>query len=349
MTSSTKYPGGSRRRIDKAGDRVRSGTATKDDERVIEEWRSAHRHVLNTFQAILRNRTKATSTIVAQRHKRKNTIYGKLYRHQKMALSRMDDIAGCRLIFRTTQELYEFREVFHKARFNHKRVNPPEKYDYILNPKQTGYRGIHDIYRYNVNSPQGKHLTGLQVEIQYRTLVQHAWATAVEVIGFVTESQPKFQQGDVRYERAMALASEILARAHEGEKGPFPGMTDREALEQFLDLDRDLALLKTLKGLNKAKQSITDERNVILIFSTEGKLETITFRNATDALRSLFTLEKQHPDTDIVLVRADSSSDVRQAFRNYFSDARDFVRLINAAVSSLSSARRQPQERRKVI
>lgn len=31
--------------------------------------------------------------------------------------------------------------------------------------------------------------------------------TAVEVIGFITESQPKFRKGDNRYEHAMALAS----------------------------------------------------------------------------------------------------------------------------------------------
>jgi len=34
--------------------------------------------------------------------------------------------------------------------------------------------------------------------------VQHAWATAVEVIGLITESQPKFQRGDNRYERLLS-------------------------------------------------------------------------------------------------------------------------------------------------
>ena len=131
-----------------------------------------------------------------------------------MNLSRMDDVAGCRLIFKKTKDLYAFRESFLRARFRHKRRNAEEsdKYDYIKTPKTTGYRGVHDVYEYDVNSEVGKELTGLYVEIQYRTLVQHAWATAVEVIGFITESQPKFQQGDTRFKHAMALASEILAR-----------------------------------------------------------------------------------------------------------------------------------------
>ncbi|MDX5299682.1 MAG: RelA/SpoT domain-containing protein, partial [Gammaproteobacteria bacterium] len=88
---------------------------------------------------------------------------------------------------------------FLKARFKHKRKNNIDKYDYIKRPKSTGYRGIHDVYSYDVNSKNGDKYRGLLIEIQYRTLVQHAWATAVEVIGFITENQPKFQQGDQRY------------------------------------------------------------------------------------------------------------------------------------------------------
>lgn len=206
------FPGGSKSRVNRAGDKVRTGTPSQEDLAVIEEWRAAHRAVLNTFQAILRNRTRTKNITVAQRHKRKRTIFDKLRRLPGMRLSRMDDVAGCRLIFAGIQELHEFRSQFHRARFNHVRRNDLDKYDYIGHPKVTGYRGIHDVYEYNVRSDVGKGLAGLYVEIQYRTLVQHAWATAVELIGFVTESQPKFQQGDQRYENAMALASEILAR-----------------------------------------------------------------------------------------------------------------------------------------
>ena len=331
-----KYPGGSKSRVTRAGERIRQDIATPDDLQVIEEWRAAHRGVLNTFQAILRNRTRGTKISVAQRHKRKMTIFDKLKRLPGMQLARMDDVAGCRLIFRSIKELQEFRSKFHKARFKHKLRNDPDKYDYIVSPKATGYRGVHDIYEYDVNSYSGKSLAGLYIEIQYRTLVQHAWATAVEVIGFITQSQPKFQRGDTRYERAMALASELLARAHEQQKGPFPAASDQEVLDEFLLLDNELHLMQTLRGLNSAKGDVTDKRNSILIFSKDGELEVLNFRDATDALRSLFELERRMPDRDIVLVRADSSEEVRLAFRNYFTDAREFVRLVDAACTKLS-------------
>jgi len=255
-----------------------------------------------------------------------------------MQLSRMDDIAGCRLIFKDLQTLIEFRKNFHNAHFNHKRRNELDKYDYIKKPKCTGYRGIHDVYEYNVNSEVGKELAGLYLEIQYRTLVQHAWSTAVEVIGFITESQPKFRQGDTRYEKAMALASEILARAFENTKGPLPEIEDRVIVAKFLKLDEELKLLKTLRGLNAADKAVTERKNAILIFSGSRELDVRTFRSATDALRELFELEKEFPDSDVVLVRANTSDDVRLAFRNYFSDARDFIQLMEEGCTKLVQA-----------
>ena len=150
-----KFPGGSKSRVNHAGDSVRSGHATPEDLRVIEEWRAAHWAVLNTFQANLRTRTKRTNITVAQRHKRKRTIFDKLHRLPGMQLSRMDDIAGFRLIFSNVQELQLFRAEFHKARFKHKRRNDLDKYDYIKHPKATGYRGIHDTYEYNVKAERG--------------------------------------------------------------------------------------------------------------------------------------------------------------------------------------------------
>ncbi|MBI4808311.1 MAG: RelA/SpoT domain-containing protein [Nitrosomonadales bacterium] len=347
MVNSENYPGGSKSRVNRAGENIRYGLDTPDDLTVIEEWRAAHRSVLNTFQAILRTRTRGTNVTVAQRHKRKNTIFDKLNRLPGMQLSRMDDVAGCRLIFRSIRELNKFRSSFQKARFKHKRRNSPEKYDYISHPKATGYRGIHDVYEYNVNSETGRDLAGLYIEIQYRTLVQHAWATAVEVVGFITESQPKFQQGDKRYEHEMALASEILARAHEGLNGPFPHKSNRELLEEFLAMDGELMLLATLKGLNQAKSEVSDKKNTILIFTREGTLEVRSFRDAPEALRALFVLEKEMPYNDIVLVRADSSDEVRLAFRNYFSDASEFIRLIEKACAKLSG-HSSPARRKKI-
>jgi putative GTP pyrophosphokinase len=337
--AAANFPGGSKERVNRAGDAVRKGVATETDLDIINTWRAAHRSVLNTFQAILRNRTRGKDVIVAQRHKRRSTIFDKLNRFPGMRLARMDDVAGCRLIFETINELYAFRETLHAAHFNHELKNEIDKYDYIKRPKATGYRGVHDVYAYDVNSLHGKAYKGLLIELQYRTKYQHAWATAVEVIGLITESQPKFQKGDKLYEHAMSLASEIIARAFEGAKSCHPNLNDQELIFWFLAADGELKLMRMLKGLNSADKEVTEQKNVILIFGAGGGLEgleVLSFRDATDALRALFELEKERPGKDVVLVRADTSENVRFAFKNYFSDATEFIELIERGCRKLA-------------
>lgn len=343
------FPGGSKSKVNRAGDLVRAGAATAADLSIIDEWRAAHRNVLNTFQAILRTRTRNLPVTVAQRHKRRNTILEKLARFPKMQLSRMDDVAGCRLIFDSIDELYSFRDSVLAARFKHERRNEIDKYDYIKRPKLTGYRGIHDVYSYDVNSPNGEDFKGLLVEIQYRTLVQHTWATAVEVIGYVTESQPKFEQGDTRYHEAMAYASDLLARYFENRKGPHEDLSDKEVVRKFRQYDRDLGLLRTLGNLNAVDTEITTKKNTILLITSDGKLEVRSYRDATTAIQMLFDLEEQRPGTDVVLVRAETSEEIRLAFKNYFSDATDFVRMVNEACDSLSPKAQITNKKRRTI
>lgn len=330
-----KYPGGSKNRVNKAGENLKNHIGTDEDNRVFDEWRSAHRFVLNTFQAMLRTKIKGMNISFAQRHKRKKTIIDKLSRLPGMQLSRMDDIAGCRLIFHDIETLYDFRESFNNSSFDHKLRNKSDKYDYIKVPKTTGYRGIHDIYLYNVRSSRNEELAGLQIEIQYRTLIQHYWATANEIIGFITESQPKFERGDKRYQAAMAYASEILARVHESRFGPFPEMSGNAVVNNFIKLNKELGLLTMLKKMNSQNIELGKRKNTILIYNEKEELHIKTYRDSGDAIKALFRLEKEFPNFDIVLVKADKEADIRMAFKNYFNDAKEFINLLESGIKNL--------------
>jgi putative GTP pyrophosphokinase len=104
-------PWGSKGRINRAGDAIRDDNVTDEDTVVLDAWRAGHTHILNTFQALLRNITKRkTGIIVAQRLKRRLTIADKLSREPEMQLARMDDVAGCRLIFPTIGAMNRFRK-----------------------------------------------------------------------------------------------------------------------------------------------------------------------------------------------------------------------------------------------
>ena len=335
--TSREFPGGSKSRVNKAGQRVAKGSASAEDFAVIDEWRYAHRAVLNTFQASLRMRTRDTDIVVAQRHKRKNTIIDKLDRHPRMKLATMHDVAGCRLIFKDVCDLNKFHSEFHRARFSHCMKNLPSKFDYINCPKATGYRGIHDVYEYNVQSEANAHLKGLLIELQYRSKVQHAWATTVEVIGHITESQPKFERGDDRYQKAMVLASEILSRSHEDLLGPVPELCSTDLVDQFEMLDDDIRLTESLEGINQSELALSNNKNTILIFRGNGQLEAQSYKKAKRALDRLFEIESDEPSLNVVLVRAEDREQVRVAFKNYFSDAKDFLQMLNSGKQQLRS------------
>ena len=183
----------SKSRVKSAGKRITKGSATAEDTAVLENFRASHAYVLNTFQMNARRHSESVARTVGQRLKRRNTLIDKLQREPSMPLYAMHDIAGCRIIFEDEASLYKVRSSLRDARFSHIRQNAIEKYDYIVNPKPTGYRGVHDVYEYQVNKLPGSQWNGLRVEIQFRTRIQHAWATAVEVADLITSSRIKFR------------------------------------------------------------------------------------------------------------------------------------------------------------
>lgn len=321
--------------INRAGEAIRNQQANDEALTIINNWRASHAYILNTFQATLRNRTRGTDIAVAQRLKRMNTITSKLMRQPKMQLARMDDVAGCRLIFKDRQSLLEFREEFFRARFGHIRKNDVDKYNYISHPKPDGYRGIHDIYEYNVGSRTGEAYNGLLLELQYRTIYQHAWATTVEIIGMVTENQPKFHAGDKRHVEFFRLASEIIARAYENGTSCYPKLTNTGLVRRFRRLDGEIHILRILRGLNISNRKMGARKNVILSVSNEGQLELFFYAKGADALRKYFQLEKLQNGADVVLVKGDTGADIRLSYKNYFSDPNDFLRFIEKGSAML--------------
>lgn len=66
--------------------------------------------------------------------------------------------------------------------------------DYITHPKDTGYRGVHLVYKYG--SDKSADYRDMRIEIQIRTMLQHAWATAVETVGTFINMPLKSSLGD---------------------------------------------------------------------------------------------------------------------------------------------------------
>lgn len=152
--------------VNKAGRNIANNQQSVGDLAIIENWRTAHAYLLNTFQSTLRQKAKNQSIVVAQRLKRRPTVIGKLRRFPNMKLARMHDIAGCRVIFDNLNDLEVYRSEMHKARFKHiRKAKEEDRWNYIANPKSSGYRGIHDVYEYQAKVAGGQAWDGLLLEI----------------------------------------------------------------------------------------------------------------------------------------------------------------------------------------
>jgi hypothetical protein len=315
-------------RATKAGDRISKDRPLAEDWIVFENFRNSHTYILNTFRpTLIRHITNKRNTIFAQRLKRKNTIIDKLKSGRAKDYGKMHDLAGCRLIFKSISDLEKYRKKLHEARFKHERING-EKYNYVKNAKPTGYRGIHDVYSYSVSSKGGKIYNGFLIEIQYRTVVQHAWATAVEISDFINKSRVKFESGtDPKRERFFVLASELLARHFESLTGALPLLSDDEIKSEFIQLESELGIIDGLKKLHKEKIDLPSSKNIVLHFANSGLIAK-GFRSSTFALEHRNSLEISHPNDDVVYVRGNSSNHIKSAFRNYFRDSKEFVSYI---------------------
>ena len=319
----------SRSRVGVAGKNIAKGKASSADFRVLENWRNSHAYIMNTFRTTLHGKAKVVKgpVTIAQRLKRKTTIIDKLETGRAKDLLTMHDLAGCRVIFRDIKDLTKYRDSLHKSRFNHKRVNDT-KYDYIQNPKTSGYRGVHDVFSYYVNTVTGSAYNKLLIEIQYRTRYQHAWATAVEVSDLINKTRIKFDQNvKPDNERFFQLAAEYIARTYEKMRGPLPNLSDDDLASEMKQLEGRLRLYKALDKVQKQKTKLPISRNIVLHFGVDG-LKARGFRSVAGALEYRAQLEEQYSEDDVVYVRGDKSQEISIAFNNYFQDCRNFVKYI---------------------
>jgi ppGpp synthetase/RelA/SpoT-type nucleotidyltranferase len=135
---------------------------------IINNWRSSHAYPLNTFQVYLRNvgRKYEPDVLIAQRIKRLSSIRHKLDRFPRMKPSQMQDLGGCRAIFRDIESVADAMEYYTgTSSVKHQLVSVD---DYVGNLKDSGYRGVHLVDRYF--SDKGKTAyNGLKIEIQLRS------------------------------------------------------------------------------------------------------------------------------------------------------------------------------------
>lgn len=310
---------------------------------VINNWRSSHSFPLNTLQVNLRNKVSRIEPegLIAQRIKRLPSIQDKLIDQPRMLLSRMQDIGGCRGVVSDVAAVQAVIDAFEKGRHAHRLARHD---DYISSPKTSGYRGQHLVYRYQ--SDRKTTYNGLCVEVQVRTRLQHAWATAVETVGTFTRQALKSSRGAEDWLRFFALTSSALALV-EGTP-PVPGTPESEQdlrtelsdLTHTLDVFNRLeAFTGTLRSIEEIPVGPTEKYFVLQLDVKPGQAALFVhgYRDLTTATADYDALERaaeQETSLDVVLVSVGALTSLRRAYPNYYLDTETFRREVTRFISA---------------
>lgn len=334
----------SRNKVNKAG-RVflkEIGDITSADEvldalDVITNWRSAHAYPINTFQATLRAKVKGIDggAIVAQRLKRWESIVAKLHRYPSMQLSRMQDIGGLRAIVNTIEQVRELEKKYLTINFRHELVS---SYDYIANPKDTGYRSIHLVYRYR--NTRASAYNGLLIELQFRTRLQHAWATAVETMGTFINYALKSSEGPKEWLDFFSLTGAAFAQMEETTLAPgYEHLSQEETFDRVRNAESDLDVRQKLMVFTIVADAIhqgqTSGSYHLLMLDMDKKVvqvRSFSRNNLDEANEEYFEIERQireGANIQAVLVSTVSIDALRSAYPSYFLDTQSFIRHLN--------------------
>jgi ppGpp synthetase/RelA/SpoT-type nucleotidyltranferase len=349
-----KSEGYSKKKVNWAGNiLINENSSTKGKEealRILDNWRAIHRYPMHIFKKRLKLVSEKIdkNAVSVQRLKRLPSILKKLQRvysgeKPSMKLSRMQDIAGCRVVVSNVnlaRKLY--KESYLNGDLKHERVN--EK-DYISYPKSDGYRSIHLVYKYKSNKEGKKDYNGLQIEVQIRSKLQHLWATAIETVDLFTKQAIKSNEGEKEWKDFFRLVSSAFAIMEKTPLVPNTPTNLNELYFQIKEKEKELQVMKIMKGWTSAVRvfkAVAKEKPNLKFFLLEldvlqEKLNLTGYSSEDEekAILDYSRAEKINQNNrgyDVVLVGADKASDLEKAYPNYFVDTKEFLKYLEKIV-----------------
>jgi putative GTP pyrophosphokinase len=263
----------------------------------------------------------------------------------------MQDIGGLRAVLKSIADVRKLELSYKNAKFKHKSRGFK---DYIHEPKDSGYRGIHMIYEYQ--SEVAPDYNGLLLELQLRTKVQHAWATAVETMGIYLNEALKSGQGQNKWRSFFAKASAALALV-EGTT-PVPGfenipkdqvfhlVAEAESRDKPLELLRRFALatnaIDEQKGAGAYHLVVLDfvQRSVTIHPYPTTRLEEANLEYAKIEQRT-----RNGEPVEAVLVSAGPIERLKKAYPNYFLDTHQFIQMMHRVIRKARTRKARKADR----
>ncbi|KAA9134835.1 RelA/SpoT domain-containing protein [Microbacterium caowuchunii] len=339
-------PEHSRSAVGRASKAIGKGKGTPEElteaRAVLANFRSAHAYPLNAVTVTVRQKALEVNAnaVVAQRLKRLPTILDKLKRIPTMSVTTMHDLGGCRVVFSSVgevdalvEELIELPRARNRVlrTYDYLRADPENEH---AGPKPSGYRGMHLAYEYRA-SKEVYH--GLRIELQVRTQLQHAWATAVETMDLFSGSELKYSKGDPQVIRFFVLVSSLMA-LEEG-VSPVPGADapKAELVDEVALLESEVGIIDRLEGYAAivGDHATSDRRNALTLElrRSAGTLEVRVHEKQSDAEARLAELEAlDDDDLDVVLVNIARISQLQAAYPNYYADTSMFTEFVKRLI-----------------
>ena len=334
----------SRSQIIKAGKIIRNSDSSTEQiteaTQIIDNWRAAHSYPLHVIYIHLRRLAGGNSNIiVAERLKRLDSIVNKLKREPNMSLWTMQDLGGCRFIVPTLEEVYTYANKYQNSRIRHKHI---QTYDYIRNPKKSGYRSLHIVYQFQ-SDKKSTYNKNMLVELQFRTRLQHLWATAVETMGLFTKQALKAGAGDTDIKRFFAVISSVFAIRENTAVIPNTSNDLDELISEVEEINNRHHFLDTLQAIRVAIDHESDKKfnqqgyYILILNYNTRRLRITHFKPSqleeANKVYSKIESTKAESQIDAVLVRVSSFQSLKAAYPNYFSDIAEFVNIVKGYLS----------------
>jgi hypothetical protein len=247
----------------------------------------------------------------------------------------MQDIGGIRAVVKNMKKVREIEADYKNGTRIFSIVNGGK--DYINYPKDSGYRSVHMIFKCK---------NGFSIELQIRTTIQHAWATAVETMGTFLNHSLKSSEGPEEWLKFFALASSAFAILESTPRTPeHDKYSAKEVFELLLRKEKELDVLNKLAGFRVAANHIRDDkkngRYHLVTLNLDAKFANIQsfLPKDIDKANIEYSLKEERvrngENLQVVLVSSESISALKKAYPSYFLDAQQFSKQILTVRKSL--------------
>lgn len=284
-------------------------------------WRAGHLYPMRIEQ---RRLIGMGGALTAARLKRMASIRSKL-ENSNVRFEQMQDLGACRAILPDKAALDDYVAKYrgkYAARIKWAK-------DYVSEPKASGYRSVHVIVQPDSEGEREVHNL-LKIEVQFRTRLQHVWATAQEAIGYMRGEALKSGQGDPRWLSFMALMGAEIALLDGGVVGEHMPESAAARRREIAELDAQLGVVQALSSYRMVEDVAEDKsgaQSVFLLIQMDaeaGHITVMPYRGAVSYDNQGDTSEGRQT----LLVSVQGVRNLKETYPNFFLDVSEFVELV---------------------